>query len=528
MRSTLTFNHNDFICSLGILPNRETTTRITGITARVDATWKIEMPEITDTDSKRKASSPLENVTATKKIKVDEDSNDVTLEDKTSDNEEHADDDEDSMDVDDKVKKEDEDDTGKDENGQEDEKTKEEATDEISTDVVKAEDEKEESKDEEAAPTGVIRKFVIDRKEYSFKERPAVQEELDGTIKFRVVNNDNSSEHLIILMGLKNIFQKQLPKMPREYISRLVFDKSHVSIAIVKEGLTVVGGIAIRPFESRGFAEIVFCAIASQEQVKGYGAHLMNHLKDYVRNAMPNVEYFLTYADNYAIGYFKKQGFTKEISLDRKIWMGYIKDYEGGTIMMCKMMKGWRYLDSNKLLIAQRAAIARKIQQFSSSNVVRSGLEIFRKTLTDDPDDDTVKIDPLKIPGLKEAGWTPEMDELARRPKRSSEFAVMQQLLSDMQGHPSSWPFAQPVSRKEVADYYEVIKEPMDLSTMEAKLEADKYSNMEEFVYDARLIFDNCRSYNNETTTYYKNATKLEKFFFGKVKDMPEYAQLVE
>jgi hypothetical protein len=37
----------------------------------------------------------------------------------------------------------------------------------------------------------------------------------------------------------------------------------------------------------------------------------------------------LTYADNYAIGYFKKQGFTKEITLDKSIWMGYIKGLHG-------------------------------------------------------------------------------------------------------------------------------------------------------------------------------------------------------
>lgn len=40
---------------------------------------------------------------------------------------------------------------------------------------------------------------------------------------------------------------------------------------------------------------------------QGYGSHLMNHLKDHVRRAHPGVEHFLTYADNYAIGYFKKQ-----------------------------------------------------------------------------------------------------------------------------------------------------------------------------------------------------------------------------
>lgn len=375
---------------------------------------------------------------------------------------------------------------------------------------------------EEAGDSSTITKFVFDGVEYPYKERPAVLEEEKGIIEFRVVNNDNSKEHLIILMGLKNIFQKQLPKMPREYIARLVFDRSHISIAVIRKPLTVVGGITFRPFESREFAEIVFCAISSTEQVRGYGAHLMNHLKDYVKSTS-KVRHFLTYADNYAIGYFKKQGFTKEISLDRSVWMGYIKDYEGGTIMQCTMLPRIRYLDSNKILLIQKAAIARKIRGISKSHIIRPGLEIFKNMAPG-----FQGIDPMKIPGLKEAGWTPEMDEIARRPKRSPHFTVMQQLLSDMQNHASSWPFAQPVNRDEVADYYEVIKEPMDLSTMEQRLETDAYSSVELFLYDARLIFNNCRSYNNETTTYYKNATKLEKFLYQKIREIPEYSYLVE
>lgn len=389
--------------------------------------------------------------------------------------------------------------------------------------------------DDKSSPTGkseenednksLVTKFVFDGVEYPYKERPAVLEERNGEIEFRVVNNDDSNEHLIILMGLKNIFQKQLPKMPREYIARLVFDKSHISIAVIRKPLTVVGGITFRPFETREFAEIVFCAISSTEQVRGYGAHLMNHLKDYVKSTS-KVRHFLTYADNYAIGYFKKQGFTKDISLDRSVWMGYIKDYEGGTIMQCTMIPKMRYLDSNKILLLQKAAIARKIREISKSHLVRSGLSVFKNMSKDSPY--AKGIDPMKIPGLKEASWTPEMDEISRRPKRSPHFAVMQQLLCDLQNHQSAWPFAQPVSRDDVADYYEVIKEPMDLSTMEQRLEADAYSSVEQLLYDARLIFNNCRSYNNETTTYYKNATKLEKFFYQKISDLPEYSHLLD
>ena len=55
------------------------------------------------------------------------------------------------------------------------------------------------------------------------------------------MNNDGNRESTIVLAGLKNIFQKQLPKMPRDYIARLVFDRTHLSMAIVKKPMEVVG-----------------------------------------------------------------------------------------------------------------------------------------------------------------------------------------------------------------------------------------------------------------------------------------------
>src|SRR5271168_4952864 len=96
----------------------------------------------------------------------------------------------------------------------------------------------------------------------------------------------------------------------------------------------------------------------------------MNHLKDYVKGSSP-ITHFLTYADNYAIGYFKKQGFTKEITLDKPIWMGYIKDYEGGTIMQCSMLPRIRYLEMGRMLLRQQEAVHAKIRAFSKSNIVQ-------------------------------------------------------------------------------------------------------------------------------------------------------------
>ena len=340
-------------------------------------------------------------------------------------------------------------------------------------------------------------------------------EERNGDIEFRVVNNDGRRESTIILTGLKCIFQKQLPKMPKDYIARLVYDRTHLSMAIVKKPLEVVGGITYRPFKGRQFAEIVFCAISSDQQVKGYGAHLMSHLKDYVK-ATSDVMHFLTYADNYAIGYFKKQGFTKEITLDKPKWMGYIKDYEGGTIMQCTMVPKIRYLEAGRMLLKQKEVVQAKIRAVSKSHVIHDPPKEWKSGVC--------KIDPMSIPAIKESGWSPDMDELARAPKHGPNYNQLLHLLNDMQNNTNAWPFQQPVNKDEVQDYYEVIKEPMDLATMEEKHEKDMYPNPEDFIRDAKLIFDNCRKYNNETTPYAKAANRLEKFMWQKIKEVPEWS----
>jgi histone acetyltransferase len=50
-----------------------------------------------------------------------------------------------------------------------------------------------------------------------------------------------------------------------------------------------------------------------------------------------------------------------------------------------------------------------------------------------------------------------------------------------------------------------------DLSTMEDKLENNHYGGIDDFLADAKLIFDNCRKYNGDKNTYSQQANKLEK-----------------
>ncbi|KAJ3281801.1 histone acetyltransferase [Borealophlyctis nickersoniae] len=346
----------------------------------------------------------------------------------------------------------------------------------------------------------------------SKKVKKALQEEQEGSVEFRVVTNDGSAESMILLTGLKNVFQTQLPQMPKEYIARLVYDRNHYSMAIVRPPLRVVGGITYRPFPTRNFAEIVFLAVVSTEQVQGFGSRLMAHFKDHIRAAY-DIKHFLTYADNFATGYFRKQGFTVEITLDKAVWMGYIKDYEGGTIMQCSMVNKVKYLEARNIVRAQKRAVYEKIRQHSKSHIVHPGLEAFKNGVA--------RVDPATIPGLAEAGWTPDMEEqMRKRPvkKRGPLYRAMKALTSEMFDHDSAWPFRCPVTH--VPDYHEVIKEPMDLRTLGEKVEEDAYKTLEEYCRDVNLIFSNCRTYNLETSIYWKCTRMVEKFFKERLKQI--------
>ncbi|KAH8732093.1 Bromodomain-containing protein [Phaeosphaeriaceae sp. PMI808] len=354
-----------------------------------------------------------------------------------------------------------------------------------------------------------------------FPEKPAVLEERTGEIELRVVNNDGSSESTIILTGLKNLFQKQLPNMPKGYIARLVYDRTHLSLAILRHPLEVIGGISFREFRPHKFAEIVFLAISSDQQVKGYGSHLMAHLKDYVRATSP-VMHFLTYADNFATGYFQKQGFTKEITLPKSEWMGYIKDYEGGTLMQCTMLPHLRYLEASRMLQKQKETVQAKIRALSRSHIVHRPPQQWADGGAITP------VDPYSISAIRETGWSPKMDELAREPRHGRHFNVLRHFLSQVRNHTQAWPFVKPVDRDEVPDYYNVIKSPMDLTTMEERLEQDAYASPKDLVDDLKLIFSNCRQYNDATTAYAKCATKLEKYMWSLIQENPEWVDLVE
>ncbi|KEQ69282.1 hypothetical protein M436DRAFT_56500 [Aureobasidium namibiae CBS 147.97] len=76
-------------------------------------------------------------------------------------------------------------------------------------------------------------------------------------------------------------------------------------------------------------------------------------------------------------------------------------------------------------------------------------------------------------------------------------------------GHDPSKVFHRKVNKRALPHYYEVIKDPMAMSTIKAKINTKEYKSWSEFVRDWALIFHNCQTYNRPDAGAYQDALTL-------------------
>ncbi|KAK2958545.1 putative Histone acetyltransferase gcn5 [Blattamonas nauphoetae] len=406
--------------------------------------------------------------------------------------------------------------------------------------------------------------------------------------------HEGSPQSLVLLVALKNLFSRQLPKMPREYITRLVFDRNHHSIMCLKNRVQVVAGITMRVFHEIGLGEIAFCAVDMNEQVRGYGNRIMAHAKEYARSI--GLTFFLTYADNFAMEYFKKQGFSETITTPMSVWGGYLKDYDESTMMECIINPNIHYLRSSEMVNRQRALLLKRLSQISEANKVYDPPQRPQKTVvvsteiidgsiprvyaTNPPPpnenatyyavDVTVPAKPEKVFGdkiipIRPSRPTPGNGDSTINPTSESTSEMLkdetyasppsspttQLLFEDTEGKsareilklisrslhyspPSRnyvthchvlmsqlydqlitteeivWPFREPVDETEVADYYNLIRNPIDLTVIKGRLKTERYYVRPEiFRADLLRIAENAQFYNESNTIFHKCAEEL-------------------
>ncbi|VBB26358.1 unnamed protein product [Acanthocheilonema viteae] len=133
-----------------------------------------------------------------------------------------------------------------------------------------------------------------------------------------------------------------------------------------------------------------------------------------------------------------------------------------------------------------------------------------------DPDDD-VQISGIPEPpklgkvrlaavGSNKRRHTAEMDDYLYGPQKTvkriradpkvSMSIVLSEIFNDVRSVSGCEEIMFPVNPKKVPDYYNIIKEPMDLQQIKKKISENKYELRRQFLYDIKLIMDNSILYN--------------------------------
>ncbi|CAL1601790.1 unnamed protein product [Knipowitschia caucasica] len=97
--------------------------------------------------------------------------------------------------------------------------------------------------------------------------------------------------------------------------------------------------------------------------------------------------------------------------------------------------------------------------------------------------------------------------------------ALMPTLESLYRQDPESLPFRQPVDPLllGIPDYFDIVKNPIDLSTIKRKLDTGQYQEPWQYVDDVWLMFNNAWLYNRKTSRVYKYCSKLAEVFEAEI-----------
>ena len=99
------------------------------------------------------------------------------------------------------------------------------------------------------------------------------------------------------------------------------------------------------------------------------------------------------------------------------------------------------------------------------------------------------------------------------------QLAALKKMLKSLMNHEDAWLFHDPVPVDDIPGYADVIKNPMDLSTVKKNLDKKVYQVVGDFLRDMTLIWENCREFNGVDHDYHGLADVLEVAFLDSFKE---------
>ncbi|XP_046976606.1 ATP-dependent helicase brm isoform X2 [Vanessa cardui] len=195
--------------------------------------------------------------------------------------------------------------------------------------------------------------------------------------------------------------------------------------------------------------------------------------------------------------------------------------------VVCNKGQGWNYLDEDETL--GRGSRQRKEVDYTDSLTEKEWLKAIDEEFEEEEeeDDDDEVLDKKRKRGRKRRRNQDDSDEdevpCSSKKKSKTELnqlkkrlkTIMKKLIdySDENGRVLSEPFMKLPSRRELPDYYDVIKKPLDIKKIMNRIEDGKYTDISDLERDFFTLCANAQTYNEETSLIYEDSVRMRNVF---------------
>ena len=338
------------------------------------------------------------------------------------------------------------------------------------------------------------RYFLIDNSLKLLEQSWLLFKKKERRVSFLFTKNDGSVSSIKVLTKLKMLFWTQLPNIPQPYIGGQISDKKHLLASIVRlnsSKKTIIGSCCFRIFESSQFIELIFFAVSTKIQGCGHGALLMSFLKNFARSR--KIKYIITCADNNAINFFLKQGFSTVLTNPTPIWFRHIREYEEVELMECVINPKNSYFFSYIDLISQKTLLLSKYQLLLTSESKKSN-------------------------NFKKRSINFNLSSKISEKQKNDQFSHnLFTFINGLRSEKMLSPFFEPVDTRKmgITDYFDQSINSVDIRSLEEKIRSGKFIlTKKNFLQLVKRMLNNSILYNGESHTIKEICFLLRKNFY--------------
>ncbi|XP_013144254.1 PREDICTED: probable global transcription activator SNF2L2 [Papilio polytes] len=194
--------------------------------------------------------------------------------------------------------------------------------------------------------------------------------------------------------------------------------------------------------------------------------------------------------------------------------------------VVCNKGQGWNYLDEDETL--GRGSRQRKEVDYTDSLTEKEWLKAIDEEFEEEEeeDDDDEVLDKRRKKGRKRRRQDDSDEEevpCSSKKKSKTEInqtkkrlkSIMKKVIdfTDDGGRLLSEPFMKLPSRRELPDYYDIIKKPLDIKKIMNRIEEGKYSDITDLERDFFTLCANAQTYNEEASLIYADSVRLRNVF---------------